>query len=177
MYSPASSSLHACCERKKQVTCGITYIIWLLVASPTVRFRNSPPSSLIFLPLALTSILVVAARLCLEIPIYMVMHLPTMHIDTSVSLTVNCPKTEFFSIKKIIKKCAPLRCYTFWINNEVFKSWVLKIVYIAMPSHYLTTCSSSPRQVTFIKVSLTKHQVGTFFWKYQLCTALNMWHF
>ena len=105
MYSPASSSLHACCERKKQVTCGITYTIWLLVASPTVRFRNSPPSSLIFPPLALTSILVVAARLCLEIPIYMVT--PTMHNDTSVSMTVNCPKTEFFSLKKNRLKNVP----------------------------------------------------------------------
>ena len=62
-----------------QVTWGVTYTIWLIVALPTVRF--SP----ICLPLTPTSLLVVFASLRLVITIRMVPHLPMRNLDTPVS--------------------------------------------------------------------------------------------
>ena len=55
------SSLHAFWERKRQVTLGVTYNIWQLVASSTVRFGTTASSSSICALLASISLLVVFA--------------------------------------------------------------------------------------------------------------------
>ena len=81
----ALSSLHAFGEMKRLVTLGVTYTSWLHLETPTVRFMNIIPSSLICSPLARPSFSVVVSTLCLEIPNPMMTHLPMKHIYTPVS--------------------------------------------------------------------------------------------
>ena len=64
-WSTVISSLHAFWDMKKPVTWGVTYTIWLLIGSSRMSFKNTAPSILINVLLALTSLLVVATMFCL----------------------------------------------------------------------------------------------------------------
>ena len=81
----AQSYMRAFWERKRLVTLGVKPIIWLLVALPMVGFMKTAPSSLIYELLTPTSLLVVVAKSCLEIPICMVTHLLSFHMEATVS--------------------------------------------------------------------------------------------
>ena len=83
----------------------------LLLASPTVRFRKTAPSSSICVPLASTSILVVVASLFLETSICMVIHLLTIRIEAPVSsmavtIIVCCSPAAFGTSMTILSQAS-----------------------------------------------------------------------